>query len=147
MIDIKLLREQPEEVKKALKKKHVDPVQVDNILMLDAERRNLVKAVEDLQAKRNNASKKIPQLKGEEKEKVLGEMQFVKERMGELEPKLKKMDEELNALVVMLPNPPSTSVPAGKDDSENQVIETVGKPPKFDFEPLDHLVIGEKLGI
>lgn len=147
MIDLKLLREQPEIIKKALRKKHVDPVQVDNALSLDAEKRNLSKEVEDLQSKRNRVSKEIPKFSGAEKEKVLGEMQYVKERLGELEPKLKKTDEELNNLLIMLPNPPLNSVPEGKDETENQVIETVGKPPKFSFEPLDHMAIGTQLGI
>lgn len=144
MIDLKLLREKPEEIKKHLKKKHVDPTRIDGILSLDAEKRNIIKDIEEFQAKRNKVSKEMPKLKGAEKEKMLGEMQFVKERLSELEPKLKKMDEELNALLITIPNPPLESVPEGKNDTENKSIKVVGKPPKFDFEPLDHVQLGKK---
>ena len=143
MIDIKALRAEPEKIKKALKKKHVDPTSVDNILSLDAEKRNISKEVEDLQAKRNKVSKEIPKLKDEEKAKMLAEMQYVKERLAELEPKLKKLDDDMNSLLVMIPNPPLESVPEGKDDSENKPIKTVGKPPEFDFEPRDHMELGK----
>ncbi|MEK7524301.1 MAG: serine--tRNA ligase [Patescibacteria group bacterium] len=145
MIDLKLLRDEAEKVKKALKKKHVDPVQIDNILMLDREKRDLLKQVEEFQGKRNKASKEMPKLSGAEKEKVLDEMGYIKEQLGELEPKLKKLDEELAALLVVLPNPPAESVPEGKNDTENVVVKTVGKPPKFSFEPKDHMTLGKAL--
>lgn len=147
MLDIKLIRENPEIVKKALRKKHVDPVNIDNILALDAEKRNISREVEELQAKRNTASKKIPALKGAEKEKMLGEMQFVKENLAELEPKLKKNDEELNSLLVMLPNPPLDSVPPGKDEKDSIVMRTVGKLPSFSFKPLDHMELAKRLDL
>ena len=144
MLDLKLIREKPEIIKKALKKKHVDPVQIDNLLSLDAEKRNMATEVEELQAKRNRVSKAIPTLKGAEKEKELKEMVYVKERLAELEPKLKKLDGELRALLVMLPNPPHESVPDGAGEQDNRAVKTVGKPPKFSFEPLDHLALGKK---
>ncbi|MEK7171586.1 MAG: serine--tRNA ligase [Patescibacteria group bacterium] len=145
MLDLKLIREQAETVKKALKKKHIDPVQIDNLVSLDKEWRNLTKEIEDLQAKRNKVSKEIPSLKGADKASALKEMQFVKERLQELEPKAKKLDEEISALLASLPNPPLESVPEGADDTENQVIKTAGKLPKFSFEPLDHVELGKKL--
>lgn len=143
MIDIKLLREKPEEIKKALKKKHVDIVQVDNLISLDTERRAISKEVEELQAKRNKVSKEIPNLKDAAKASALGEMQFVKERLAELEPKLKKLETEINELVLILPNPPLPSVPEGAGDQDNKPIKTVGKPPKFSFEPRDHVELGK----
>jgi seryl-tRNA synthetase len=142
MIDIKLLREKPEEIKKALKKKHVDVVQVDNLVSLDTEKRAISKEVEELQGKRNKVSKEIPNLKDAAKKLALGEMQFVKERLAELEPKLKKLETEINELVLALPNPPLASVPEGAGDCDNAPIKTVGKPPKFSFEPRDHVEIG-----
>ena len=145
MLDLKVIREQAEKIKKALKKKHVDPVTLDNILVLDAEKRNILPEIEQLQAKRNRASKAIPNLKGAEKEKELREMQFVKERLAELEPKGKKLDEDLKNLLVMLPNPPLESVPEGEGEGDNKVVKTVGKAPKFSFEPLDHVTLGKKL--
>lgn len=142
MLDLAAIRENAETIKKALRKKHVDPVQIDNVVELDKERRNLMQQVEELQAKRNKVSKEMPSLKGAEKEMRLKEMAIVKEQMSELEPKLEKVEQELNGILMTLPNPPLPSVPEGKDDSENAIIRTVGKPPKFSFEPRDHMEIG-----
>lgn len=144
MLDLKLIREQAEIVKKALKKKHVDPVQIDNLISLDKEWRNLTKGIEELQAKRNKASKEMPRLGGVDKKSALKEMQFIKERLRELEPKAKKLDDEISALLASLPNPPLNSVPEGKNETENQVIKTAGKLPKFSFEPADHVELGKK---
>ena len=144
MLDIKYIRDHAEEVKKNLKKKHVDPVAIDNVVSLDAEFRNLLKEIEELQAKRNKGSKEIGQLKSTEKEKLLADMVFVKERLAELEPKAKKLETEIQALLVALPNPPLESVPEGLTEAENKAVKTFGKPPKFDFEPLDHVELGKK---
>lgn len=143
MLDIKYLRENAEKAKKALKKKHVDPVQIDNIVALDSEKRALIKEIEELQAKRNKVSKEIPSLKDAEKKRAMTEMQYVKERLAELEPKLKKVEEEEVSLLAMLPNIPLESVPAGKDETENKVIKTHGAPPGFSFEPRDHVELGK----
>lgn len=143
MLDIKTIRENPEEIKKALKKKHVDPVKIDNLLALDSEKRALTKEVEDLQSKRNKTSKEMPKLAGKEKTGALDEMQFVKERLAELEPKLEKLDNEILVLLSSLPNPPLPSVPEGKDENDNTAVNTFGKLPKFAFEPRDHVELGK----
>lgn len=156
MLDLKLIREAPEEIKRRLKKKHIDPVHIDNAVALDKEVRLLTKEVEELQAKRNKASKEIATLsvgKGDggdgegEKEKLLAEMVYIKEHISELEPKQKKLETELRGLLVTLPNPPLDSVPEGLSGEENVVIKTWGKAPKFSFEPRDHVAIGKNLGI
>ncbi|MEK7529116.1 MAG: serine--tRNA ligase [Patescibacteria group bacterium] len=147
MIDIKLIREQTEEVKKRFRINHVDPVTIDNIVTLDKERRALQQKAEDFKSKQNVASKEIPKLSGDEKKKVLDEMQYIKEQAQELTPKLTKLDEEIKSLMYMLPNLPQSSVPAGEDENDNVVIRTHGKKPEFDFTPLDHLTLGTKLGI
>lgn len=145
MLDLHFIREKPEEIKKALKKKHVDPVNIENLVSLDKERRSLISSVEELQAKRNKVSKLIPTLTGAEKEKELKEMAYVKEELSELEPRLKKLDFEIQNILVALPNPALPSVPDGMDETDNKVIKTVGKPPKFSFEPLDHMEIAKPL--
>lgn len=147
MLDLKLIRKKSEEVKNALRKKNVDPVQIDNVVSLDREYRALLKEAEELQAKRNRTSKEMPKLTGGAKKEALSEMQFVKERLGELEPKLKKMEGELEALLMMLPNPALPSVPVGKDEKDNEIVRTVGKPPKFSFEQLDHMEIGKRMDL
>lgn len=147
MLDIKLIRENPEAIKQALKKKHVDPVKTDNIVALDAETRLLAKEIEELQSKRNKASKKIPTLTEKEREEAMKEMQFVKERLAELEPKFKKTSAELEQLMIELPNPPLLSVPEGADENDNAVISTYGKQPNFSFEPRDHVALGKNLNM
>ncbi len=142
MLDLKSIRENPELFKKRLRKKQVDPVHVDNLITLDKEKNALTKDIEDLKAKRNKASEAMPKVSGEEKEKLLGEMRYVKQQLQELEPKIKKIEEEIGRLLPMLPNPPLDSVPHGKDDSENKPIKTWGEMPKFSFEPRDHEEIG-----
>lgn len=147
MLDGKFIRENTESVKKALKKKRVDPVAIDNIISLDAEKRNLIKEVEELQAKRNRTSKEMPGLSGGAKKEALAEMQYVKERLFELESKLKHLETELENLLQALPNPPLESVPEGQSDANNEVIKTVGHPPKFDFTPVDHAKLGTSLDL
>jgi seryl-tRNA synthetase len=144
MLDIKVIRENPEQVKKALKKKHVDVTAIDNLLELDKEMRAMTKEVEDLQAKKNKASKEMPKLSGKEKEATLKEMQFVKERIAEIDPKIKKLDVEITALLSAIPNPPLPSVIEGAGDQDNKPFKTVGKKPDFQFEILDHMALGRK---
>ncbi|MBP9718748.1 serine--tRNA ligase [Candidatus Gracilibacteria bacterium] len=143
MIDIKKLRETPEEIKNALRKKHVDPVMIDNLVSLDKEKRSLGMQLEELQAKRNKASKEMPSLSPEQREKMKPEMQFLKEQLGEIEPKVTKLEDEIKQLLLQIPNPPLESVPAGKDDSENVSIKTVGKKPEFSFAPRDHMELAK----
>lgn len=147
MLDLKLIREKPEIFKKALKKKRIDPVQIENLISLDREKRNLSQTIEEFKAKQNRASEQIPSLNGPEKAKLLDEMRYVKEELEELEPKLKKLETELTDLLITLPNPPLSSVPEGKGEEDNEVVRIVGKPKKFSFEPRDHMELGKKLAL
>jgi seryl-tRNA synthetase len=135
MIDIKLLRENPEKVKKACQNKRV-VVDVDKILEIDKKKRELIQQIENLKAEKNKLS-----IKDIEKGREL------KEKIKQLEPKLENLEKEFNELFLQIPNLPLADVPIGKDETENKVIEKVGKKPKFGFKSKDYLELAENLDI
>ncbi|MBD3282623.1 MAG: serine--tRNA ligase [Candidatus Portnoybacteria bacterium] len=140
MIDIELLRQHPEEIKQGAKKKGVD-IDIDQILKIDKQRRELIQEVEELKAKKNKISKK--QLTEEE----IQEAKKIKERIKEVEPELEKIEEQFNKMLLLIPNPPLKTAPEGKDEEDNKVIREEGKKPKFKFKPKDYLTIAENLDI
>jgi seryl-tRNA synthetase len=148
MLDIALIREQPELVKAALLSRNEDPAQVDIILALDARRRKLLREVEALRAERNRVSKEISRLKDKvEQERLIAEMRQVGDRISELEARLREVEPDLKATMLALPNPPHASVPVGPDETHNPVLREQGEPRKFDFEPVAHWDLGPELGI
>ena len=148
MLDIALIREQPELVKAALLSRNEDPAQVDIILALDARRRKLLREVEALRAERNHVSKEISRLKDKvEQERLIAEMRQVGDRISELEARLREVEPDLKATMLALPNPPHASVPVGPDETHNPVLREQGEPRKFDFEPVAHWDLGPELGI
>lgn len=148
MLDIKRIRSNPEEVKKALKKRHGD-FPIDKVLELDEKRRKILKEVEEMKAKQNQVSKEIPRLKkeGKDADHIFAEMRSLSEKIKDLDGEVKAIDEELKNTLLQIPNTPHESVVEGKDDSENVEIRRVGQPRKFDFEPKAHWDIGTDLGI
>lgn len=146
MLDIKFITENPEQIKAGAAKKQVK-VDIDKIVELDHTRRQKIQTLEDLRAKQNKVSKEIPQAAPEEKQQLIAEMSELKEEIKTLEPDLKKIEEEIDELAYNVPNPPHQSVPEGRDDSENQVVRTEGRKPEFDFQPRDHIELGEMLNI
>ena len=148
MLDIKRIRSNPEEVKKALKKRHGD-FPIDKVLELDEKRRKILKEVEEMKAKQNQVSKEIPRLKkeGKDTDHIFAEMRSLSEKIKDLDGEVKAIDEELKNTLLQIPNTPHESVVEGKDDSENVEIRRVGQPRKFDFEPKAHWDIGTDLGI
>lgn len=137
MVDINLIREKPEDFKKAVKAKQLDPSIVDAVLKLDEARRKLIAEVENLRADRNKAAKEKDVAKGKE----------IKKQLQEVEPKLAEVEKEYLETLKQVPNLFSDDTPIGKDESENKVIRKWGTPRKFDFTPKDHLELGEALGI
>ncbi|HOM67298.1 MAG TPA: serine--tRNA ligase [Brevefilum fermentans] len=148
MLDMKLIREEPERVREALEKRHMDPSPVDDILLLDEQRRQLIQDVEEMRAERNLVSKEISKIKDQvqRKEKIEA-MRHLGDQIDETGNRLKVVEGKLNTLVSELPNIPDPDVPVGVDDSDNIVIRTVGDLPKFDFEPKPHWDLGPELGI
>lgn len=147
MLDLKLIRENPELVKAGVRKKHRDVVLVDRVLEVDRRRREMLGEVERLRAEQNRASGEIARLAGEAREGRIAQMREVSGRLKALEPMLKEVEDELNHALLALPNLPDDSVPPGKDPSENVPLRYWGERPQFDFEPLDHVDLGTRLGI
>ncbi len=148
MLDMKLIREEPERIREALEKRHMDPSPVDAILLLDEQRRQLIQDVEEMRAERNLVSKDISKIKdqAQRKEKIEA-MRHLGDQIDETGSRLKEVEGKLNSLVSELPNIPDPDVPVGVDDSDNIVVRTVGDLPGFDFEPKPHWDLGPELGI
>ncbi|WP_457640811.1 serine--tRNA ligase [Persephonella sp.] len=152
MLDIKLIRSNSEYVKERLKTRDQSyAVMIDEILAVDTERRNLIKEMEQLKSEKNKLSKEIGLLyregKKEEAEKIKEAVHAKNKRIEQLEKELKDVENRFNYLLLSIPNIPHPSVPVGEDEEENVEIRKWGEPRKFDFEPLPHWEIGEKLGI
>ncbi len=148
MLDINLIREKPDVVRKALADRQMDASPVDAILQLDEKRRALLGQVEALKAERNVVSKEIGKMKdAAERGAKIEAMRVVGDQITALDKEVEQVESELNGLTSILPNIPDERTPYGKDDSENVVIKTVGEPRKFDFQPLPHWDLGPALGI
>jgi seryl-tRNA synthetase len=150
MLDIELLRKNPEFVKERLRLRKEDyPRLVDEALRLDEERRSILRELEALRAERNALSKEIGKRKskGEQTAELEGKVKEIKEKIEGLEDKLSKVEEQLKRVMLSIPNIPHQSVPVGKDETENVEVRRWGVPRDFDFEPKAHYEIGEALGI
>ena len=148
MLDLNLIRENPEIVRKALTDRQMDPSPVDMVLSLDSDRRNLLTLVENLKAERNVVSKEISQSKDPAtRQAKIDAMREVGDRITELDEKVRDVESKLQYIHSTIPNLPDPSTPYGKDESENVVVRTDGQLPEFDFTPLPHWELGTKLGI
>jgi seryl-tRNA synthetase len=144
MIDIKWIIDDPEKIKASAKKKHME-VDVDKVVDLGKKRNELLQKIETLRARQNEVSKELPQT--DKKEALLKEMKSVKEEIKSIDPEIQKLEKEIEKLAQQIPNPTLDSVPDGKSDEENEVINTFKEPRKFDFEPKDHIQLGKDLDI
>jgi seryl-tRNA synthetase len=148
MLDLNLIREQPEVVRTALNNRQMDSAPVDEILRLDEKRRSLLTHVEALKAERNAVSKEIGKMKdAAEREQKIAAMREVGDRISALDKEVAEVEAQLNALTAALPNIPDARTPIGASEEENVVIKTVGQLPEFDFEPKAHWDLGPALGI
>ena len=148
MLDINIIREQPDVVRKSLADRQMDSATVDQILELDHQRRLTIQETEGLKAERNAVSKEIGKAKDPaERQAKIEAMRQVGERISQLDETLRKIEDELNANLAGIPNIPDGRTPYGKDDSENVVLRGVGEIPEYDFEPKAHWDLGPALGI
>lgn len=150
MLDIRVIRENPEKVKAAMKSRNKDmDAQVDRVLQIDAARRELMGKADALKAEQNAASKEIPRIKkeGGDISEIMSRMNEIKESVKKLDAELADLDAAQKSIMYEFPNIPNESVPVGKDDSENVEVRRWGEPTKFDFEPKAHWDIGADLGI
>ena len=149
MLDIKIIRDNPEDVKARLKAKEVDcDAAVDRILELDAERRELIFKTENAKSEQNKATKQIPAMKkaGEDTSAVFARMNELKEAIKSFDAELKAVDDEYRALMLSLPNLPDRDLkPGGKEN--NEPIRYFGEKHSFNFEPKHHVDLCTNLGL
>ncbi len=151
MLDIKFIRENPELVKAGIKNKNEKDT-VDQILEIDKKRREVIRVTEELKAKRNKVSQEVGRLKkaGENADEIIAEMKKVSDEIKSLDDELRELNEKLNELLMWVPNLPHESVPVGLSEADNvEVRKWVPEDFSFekDFEYLDHVELGKKLGI
>ena len=150
MLDIKVIRNNSEMVKAAMKNRQMNlDNEIDEILKIDEERRNILQEAESMKAQQNAVSKKIPEMKksGEDISKVMAEMKELSDKISEKTKLQSELEAKQRDLISWIPNIPNETVPIGKDDSENVEIRRWGEPRKFNFEAKAHWDIGKDLGI
>jgi seryl-tRNA synthetase len=138
MLDVKLIRENPELVRQAVKNRQ-DSAPVDDILELDIQRRQKVGELDNLRQQRKSISK--------EREKAQEKGRALRAQIQEMEEEVRKLDERLEELLLQVPNVPQAEVPVGKSEEDNVKVRSWGEPRTFDFKPVPHWELGEKLGI
>ncbi|MDC0954923.1 serine--tRNA ligase [Alphaproteobacteria bacterium] len=148
MHDIRLIRENPDAFDAALKRRKLAPM-AGEILKTDSDRRALQAQIQEMQSRRNQASKEIGALKakGSDADALIAEVNDIKTKMPALENEEVSLAEKLEARLLELPNLLDDSVPDGDDEDQNQLIRTIGDVPSFPFTPKDHVALGEGLGL
>jgi seryl-tRNA synthetase len=148
MLDIRLIREQPDLVREGVRRRGEDPAIVDQVLELDARRRELLGLVEQLKATRNAVSKEIGAMKeAAAREAKIAEMRAVGDRIAEQDRQVAEVEGAFHQLMLLMPNLPHKDVPDGASEQDNVVVRTEGEPRAFDFAPRPHWELGEALGI
>lgn len=146
MLDLKIIREKPEEIQAGIESKGVI-FDINQVLDTDNTRREILKEVEALRHQKKGLSAEIGKSKGEGKMGEMKEVKKISEKIKKLETDLKECDKKLQHLLLYIPNIPHKTVPVGKDAKDNIEIKKWGKPPEFNFKPKEHYVLGENLGI
>ncbi len=148
MLDLKFVRQNPDLVQAALKKRHVD-IKLDNFLALEENRRKSLAALEEMKAKSNKVSQEVGRLKkaGEDAGELMAEMKDLKTKIKDSESEVREIEAQLQREIMYIPNLPHESVPEGNDDSDNLEVRRWGEPREFTFEPKPHWDIGENLNI
>jgi seryl-tRNA synthetase len=146
VIDLKVLRKDPEAFRKRLAGKRLGEDTLDRLVAVDQEFRGLLTTVEKLRQERNETSRSIKSASPEERPAVIEAAKKLKAELATGEERLKKVEPERTDLWLQIPNPPHPDVPTGSEDSDNQVVRTQGEKPEFSFPARDHLAIAEKFG-
>lgn len=148
MLDIKLIRQEPDKVKAALARRKEED-KIDELLSLDQRRRDVLYEAEQLKSKQNAVSKEIPKIKkeGGDVAPIFAEMKELSEKIKGHDAELRELDEAIHALMLRIPNIPNPTVPDGDTDEDNVEIRRFGEPTKFNFEPQAHWDLGESLNI
>ncbi len=148
MLDLKFIRENPDQVAKGLSAKGIT-LDLKELLSLDAERRTLLKEAETLKAKRNSVSDEIARLKknGKPADAIISEMKATSQKIADFDGKVGELDEKIGEIALLIPNLPMPEVPVCRGAEGNKVIRTWGEPRKLAFKAKDHLDLASKLGI
>ena len=150
MLDIKVIRSNPDAVKTALNRRNGNyDADIDRLLEIDRRRREVSSSTDAMKAEQNLASKQIPAMKKEGKDAsgLLARMKELSDKIKECDAEQTRLEEEQRSLLLSIPNMPNPAVPDGKDDAENQEMRRWGEPRQFDFEAKAHWDIGAALGI
>lgn len=145
MLDIKIIRDNPDLILQALEKRG-ESAPIDQIISLDERRRQLLHDMETLRAQRNEVSKQLGKM-ADKPPQLITDMRKIGEKITSLEAEIGRIEPELEDLLLRLPNIPANDVPIGKDAQDNIVVRSWGEPPAFSFTPLPHWELGEKLDI
>ncbi len=149
MIDIKILRNEPEKLIEALNRRKETRIDVQGLMDLDAKRREILFSVEQMKNRQNEVSKQIPALKKEGKDtsEIFAEMKVLSDDIKKQNDQIREIDEKIEAIMYTIPNIANPTVPEGDTDEDNIEIRRFSEPTKFDFEPKAHWDLGEELGI
>jgi len=148
MLSLKYIRNNAKSIQKSLSRKQSD-IDIDQLIDLDAKRREYLSEVEILRAEKNSVSNKIAMLKknGKDATSEISAMKSVSNNIKKIETGLKKVESSINEMIYYVPNIVHASVPDGKDESSNIIIKEWGDKPQFNFKPKDHMQIGDDLGL
>lgn len=148
MLDLKFIRDNPNKVKTALKNRGLS-LEIEPLLKLDKERRELLLEYESLRGQQNNASDEIARLKREKMgvAPILEAMKTVSQKTDEINEKVSEIDENISKVLINIPNMPHSSVPTGKPPEANKQVKSWGELKKLNFKPRSHIELGEKLDI
>ncbi|MDF2520235.1 MAG: serS [Clostridia bacterium] len=148
MLDIRMVRSNPEEVKRRLARRNKE-FRIDELIALDEERRSLLVQVEELKSKKNKVSEEVAKLKRakQDAESLIAEMKAVGDKIKEDDDKVRDLDQKIEEILLTIPNLPSDDIPDGESDADNKEIRRFEEPTKFEYEPKAHWDIGEDLGI
>lgn len=147
MVDLKYIKEHPEEVRENIRNRYMN-VDVDDILSLYEERNRLLRSIEEIRQKRNENAKRMKgKLSAEARTALIEEGKQLKEQIAALEEEMKSIDVRLRDAAKKIPNAAHPDAPVGKEDKDNLEIRRVGTPTSFDFDPKDHIQLGDDLDL
>jgi seryl-tRNA synthetase len=146
MIDIKLIRDNPDLYIQAAKNKRID-ADIQKLLGVDSRLKDIKNRLQEIATEKNRVGKSIPKLAGAERETALASLAALKPQEEQLQDEAKALQPEFDALLLEVPQPADPEVPVGKDDTENVEVRRIGEVRQFDFQPKDHVQLGVALNM